>query len=83
MTQEAKNIFIREYLKENFKGYSADTYQAYAEKEDIADACNAAIEWADKQFNDEKKELLSLVKMLPINENNQTIIEDLIELLNY
>jgi hypothetical protein len=60
MTQEAKNIFIREYLKENYRGYSADTYQAYAEQEIIADACNAAIEWADKQFNDEKKSYLVL-----------------------
>lgn len=47
-------------------------------------AYNAAIdmaEWKDEQFNEERKELLGLVKMLPVNENNQTIIEDLIGML--
>lgn len=38
-------------------------------------------EWKDEQFNEERKELLGLVKMLPVNENNQTIIEDLIGML--
>lgn len=33
------------------------------------------------EFNEERKELLGLVKMLPVNENNQTIIEDLIGML--
>lgn len=37
--------------------------------------------WKDEQFNEERKELLGLVKMLPVNENNQTIIEDLIGML--
>lgn len=48
------------------------------------EAYQSAIEmaqWKDEQFNEEKKELLGLVKLLPINETNQTIIEDLIELL--
>lgn len=43
-------------------------------------AYNAALEmaeWKDKEFNEEIKELLELVKMLPVNENNQSIIEDL------
>ena len=34
-------------------------------------------EWKDKNFNEERKELLGLVKLIPINERNQTIIEDL------
>jgi len=38
-------------------------------------------EWKDKQYAEEKKELLSLVKMLPMDETNQTIIEDLKALL--
>jgi hypothetical protein len=45
---------------------------------------NAALEmakWKDEQFNEEKKELFSLVEMLPVDEHNQTIIEDLTELL--
>jgi len=33
--------------------------------------------WKDKIFNEERKELLGLVKLIPINERNQTIIEDL------
>lgn len=47
-------------------------------------AYNAALEmarWKDEQFNEEKKELLGLVKMLPVDEHNQTIVEDLINLL--
>ena len=43
-------------------------------------AYNVALEmaeWKDKEFNEEIKELLELVKMLPVNENNQSIIEDL------
>ena len=38
-------------------------------------------EWKDEQFNEERKDLLCLVKMIPINGTNQTIIEDLIGLL--
>jgi hypothetical protein len=38
-------------------------------------------QWKDKQFDEEKKELLGLVNMLPVDDHNQTIIEDLIALL--
>ena len=38
--------------------------------------------WKDQQYADEKKELQGLVRMLPMNENNQTIIEDLKGLLD-
>jgi hypothetical protein len=34
-------------------------------------------QWKDKQYEEERKDLLGLVNMLPINEKNQTIIEDL------
>lgn len=37
--------------------------------------------WKDQQYAEEKKELLSLIKMLPMDETNQTIIEDLKGLL--
>jgi len=47
------------------------------------DAVIKTAEWKDKQFNEERKELLGFVKMLPVNETNQTIIEDLIEMLQY
>lgn len=39
-------------------------------------------QWKDEQYNEEKRELLGLVKMLEIDEQNQTIIEDLVAILN-
>lgn len=39
-------------------------------------------EWKDSQYAEEKKELVGLVNMLPTNENNQTIIEDLKSMLS-
>jgi len=39
-------------------------------------------QWKDEQFKEEKKELLGLVKMLKVDEHNQTIIEDLVAMLN-
>lgn len=39
-------------------------------------------EWKDQQFAEEKKDLRSLVDMLPMNDTNQTIIEDLKALLS-
>ena len=33
--------------------------------------------WKDEQYQEEKKELLSLVNLLHVDEHNQTIIEDL------
>lgn len=47
-------------------------------------AYSAAIEmakWKDEQFDEEKKDLLGLVNMLPVDDHNQTIIEDLKALL--
>ena len=38
--------------------------------------------WKDQQYADEKKELQGLVKMLPVDSHNQTIIEDLLGLLS-
>lgn len=40
-----------------------------------------AMDWKDKQYNEEKRDLLGLVKMLKIDEQNQTIIEDLVAIL--
>ena len=39
-------------------------------------------EWKDQQFAEEKKDLQSLVDMLPMNDSNQTIIEYLKALLS-
>ena len=40
-----------------------------------------SMEWKDEQYDEERKELLELVKMIPVNEGNQTIVEDLINIL--
>lgn len=40
-----------------------------------------AMRWKDEQYAEEKRELLGLVKLLKVNEDNQSIIEDLIGLL--
>lgn len=42
--KEEINNFIADYLEQ----YNGDSYEAYAEKEDIARACQDAIEWADR-----------------------------------
>ena len=42
--KEEINDFIAGYLEQ----YNGDSYEAYAEKEDIARACQSAIEWADR-----------------------------------
>ena len=41
--EEEINEFAHDYAKKNFGG---DSYEAYAEKEDIANACIAAANWA-------------------------------------
>lgn len=43
--KEEKNKFISNYLKENHR---QDSYESFAESEDIARACACAIDWADK-----------------------------------
>ena len=46
--KEEKTNFITDYLEQ----YNVDNYEAYAEKEDIALACQNAIEWADETMID-------------------------------
>lgn len=72
MTNEEK----AQELCEKHKGYNVpcSSMECYLSALQMA-------EWKDKQYADEKKELLSLVNMLPMDETNQTIIEDLRELL--
>ena len=48
LQKEEINDFIADYLEQ----YNGDSYEAYAEKEDIARACQSAIEWADKTILD-------------------------------
>ena len=62
-----------------------DALYGDSDNNSMIDECYiAALEmaqWKDEQFDEEKKELLGLVNMLPIDETNQTIIEDLKALL--
>jgi len=51
-------------------------------REDLYESAIEMAEWKDSQYAEEKKELVGLVNMLPINENNQTIIEDLKSILS-
>lgn len=46
--KEEINDFIADYLEQ----YNGDSYEAYAEKEDIARACQNAIEWAERTLLD-------------------------------
>lgn len=46
--KEEINDFIANYLEQ----YNGDSYEAYAEKEDIARACQDAIEWANRTMLD-------------------------------
>lgn len=46
--KEEINDFIANYLEQ----YNGDSYEAYAEKEDIASACQNAIEWANRTMLD-------------------------------
>ncbi len=50
--------------------------------EELYMSAMAMAEWKDEQFKEEKKELLGLVKMIKVDEHNQTIIEDLVAMLN-
>ena len=80
--------------KEKAKEIATENKMTYLEMEndgsvydvDSFDECEqSALEmakWKDEQFNEEKKELLGLVKMLKVDEHNQTIIEDLVAMLS-
>lgn len=46
--KEEINDFIANYLEQ----YNVDSYEAYAEKEDIAHACQNAIDWAGRTMID-------------------------------
>ena len=52
--KEEINDFIANYLEQ----YNGDSYEAYAEKEDIACACQNAIEWADRTNLDKLDEAI-------------------------
>lgn len=55
----------------------------YDSIQECIESCREAMEWKDEQYNEERKDLLGLVQMIPVNENNQSVIEDLINILKY
>ncbi len=46
--KEERTKFITDYLEQ----YNVDNYEACAEREDIAHACESAIQWADETMID-------------------------------
>ena len=65
----------------NEKSCDGHTFCQHCSKSKSHEAVLEMAKWKDKQFNEERKELLGLVKMLSVDETNQTIIEDLIGIL--
>ena len=62
------------------KSYADDGCYS-CENRGIYDGATKMAEWKNEQFEEERKELLTLVEMLPVDERNQSIIEDLIGML--
>lgn len=81
MTNEEKAKIIRDcdHCNACLK-YSKGSYCFDYVCESYNDLMNA-MNWKDEQYAEEKRELLGLVKLLKVNEDNQSIIEDLMGLL--
>lgn len=77
MTNEEK---IQQLLNEPC--WESKPYLIGMDKIGVEDVMERFAEWKDEQYNEEKRDLLGLVKMLKIDEHNQTIIEDLVAILN-
>lgn len=81
--KEEINDYIANYLEQ----YNGDSYEAYAEKEDIAHACQNAIEWADRTNLDKLgnaiEKLLSGYIIRNFNFGNSYDIDKLIEDFKY
>lgn len=77
--KEEINDFIADYLEQ----YNGDSYEAYAEKEDIARACQNAIEWADEtmlvKLDEAIKKLLSGYIIRNFNFGDSYNIDKLVE----
>lgn len=77
MTNEQK---AKEIAENQFSWYSDfDDVNSF---EECYESAMQMAQWKDEQYNEEKRDLLGLVKMLKIDEHNQTIIEDLVAILN-
>ena len=82
--KEEINDFIADYLEQ----YNGDSYEAYAEKEDIARACQNAIEWADETMLDRvcefiKKRFTETIVGNVISRHETTINEVINDLREY
>lgn len=73
-----KSMTNKDKAKELAKQLLADDQN----QQPLIDVLLQMAQWKDEQFQEEKKELLGLVKMLKVDEHNQTIIEDLVAMLN-
>lgn len=59
--------FAHDYSEQNYKG---DSYEAYAEKEDIAKACIDSINWADSH---PRKGLVDIEKVIGFLKEHATV----------
>lgn len=73
--EKAKDLTLSLFAK-NFIYFNSISQRKAVEKTLVMMA-----EWKNEQYNEEKKELIGLVNMLPVDDHNQTIIEDLKALL--
>jgi len=78
MTNEEK---IREIISISNTNQVYDVVNFNALHESLYEDLVEMAKWKDEQYKEEKKELLSLVNLLNVDEHNQTIIEDLKALL--
>lgn len=78
MTNEKKAIEISE---SNGVWYSNGEGSGGWSDDECYNSALEAMRWKDEHYAEEKRELLGLVKLLKVNEDNQSIIEDLIGLL--
>ena len=74
MTNEEK---VREIISVSNTNQVYDVVNFNALHESLYEDLMEMAEWKDEQYKEEKKELLSLVNLLHVDEHNQTIIEDL------
>ena len=58
LRKDEKKRFITEYVRSFFSNRNVNGYEIYAEREDIADTCENAIEWADKTMIEKCYQLL-------------------------
>ena len=76
--EKAKSLYFHYCNEKSCKGYDECINCPNAK---VHEGLIKMAEWKDEQYAEEKKELIGLVKMLRVDETNQTIIDDLIAML--